>query len=113
MQSTRTNITNCQSRGLEELALNIQVPLIHARRVLRVVIHSDELRRRRQRAGERIGKRRQRDERERVRRIEVITGRVSARVYRIEEHSKTRADRRLVIAERIVCKSDSGIEVSA
>ena len=35
----------------------------------------------------------------------------AARVYRIEEDSKPRADRRLVIAERIIGKSDPGIEI--
>src|ERR1041385_9471981 len=101
MHSARTHVADGQSGGLEELALNIEIPLIHLRGVIRAIVHSNELRRRRQRAGEWIGELRQGDEGESVRWIEVIAGSVGASANRIEEDSKTRADRRLVIAEGI------------
>src|SRR6185369_13990610 len=111
MQSARTDVADGQSGRLEQLPLNIQIPLIHFRRDIRVIVHTNELRRRRQCAWEWIRELRQRNEGERVRRIEVIAGRVASSANRIVEDSDAGTDRCLVIAKRIVSESDSGIPI--
>src|SRR5262249_36531492 len=111
MQTPRAYVADSQTGGFEKLALNIKVPLIDVRRDVRVIVHTHKLRRRRERAGKRIRELRQRDERQSVRRIEIIAGRIRTRVDRIVEYSEPRANRGLMIAEGIVGDSDPGIEV--
>ena len=110
MNAARADVSDCQDGSVDDLPLDIDIPLHLIRRGRRVVVHRVALRR------QRSDKRRSREcrehlNREAVRRIEVIPGRVRARRDGIVENAEAAADRSLVIAKWIVSETKARIEV--
>src|ERR1700722_20285508 len=111
MQASRANVAHRQSSVFKQFALDVDVPLVHMRRVVDVVIDTNDLGCSRVALRERVGERRKYLERQLVRLIEVITGSVGARPDGIVENSRAYANRGLVIFKRIKRQADSRIPV--
>src|SRR6266850_644612 len=111
MNAARTHVSDGQDGGLEDLPLNIEIPLHLIRRGRRIVIYGVALRRQRSHK-RRSWECRENLNREAVWRIEVIPGRVGARRDGIVEDPKAATDRSLVVAKWIVSEAKARIEVS-
>ena len=111
MQAPRANVAHRQSGVFKQFALDVDVPLVHMRRIVDVVIDTDDLGWNRVAGREGVRERRKYLEGQLVRLIEVITGSVGAGANGIVENSGAYANRGFVIFKRIKRQAESRIPV--
>src|ERR1700691_1418695 len=87
VQAPRANVAHRQSGGCKQFALDVDVPLVHMRGIVDVVIDTNNLGWSRIASRERVRERREYLEGQLVRLVEVITGSVSAGANGIVEDS--------------------------
>ena len=111
VQASRANVPHRQSSVFKQFALDVDIPLVHMRRIVDVVIHTNDLGWNRVALRERVRERGKYLEGQLVRLVEVITGGVGAGANGIVENSGAYANRGLVIFKWVKRQADSRVPV--